>query len=286
MSYADDTQFIVTGKTIEIVQEKLENIVKIAVNWYKSNSLMSNPSKTEVIIFTPSARNQSTNIPTISVLENGQTLLIEASSDVKILGVQVDCNLTWNEHIKKLRNKTIGIVRHLHRVNKLLPMKSKLQLYDSLVASHFSYADVIWSGCSKGNKQKLQRVQNFALKSILGMKKYDSASEARKNLKYLDLEEKRHIHEAVFTHKVLSGKMPKNITEQYQILKPTTNTRSAQAGTLNIPKHKTEKYKSSLLYRSTKAWNETTETMRLHETSKFKRELQTLAISNKYQRTT
>ena len=55
-------------------------------------------------------------------------------------------------------------------------MKAKLQLYDSLVASHLSYGDIVWSGCGVTNKKKLQGVQNFALKSILGMRKYDSAS--------------------------------------------------------------------------------------------------------------
>ena len=69
-------------------------------------------------------------------------------------------------------------------------MRSKLQLYDSLVASHLNYADVIWSGCTLENKQKLQTVQNFALKSILGKKKSDSATEALQTLKYLNLEEK------------------------------------------------------------------------------------------------
>ena len=285
VSYADDTQFIVTGKTVEIVQKKLEEVIEKAENWYKSNSLMSNPSKTEVIFFTPKNKHNSQkneNNPTISVYEGGKEVKIEAANDVKVLGVQIDSKMTWNEHTKKLRNKANAIVRHLHRVNKLLPMKSKLQLYDSLVASKLSYADIIWSGCGVINKQKLQCVQNFALKSILGMKKYDSATEARKTLKYLDLEGKRNIHEAVFTHKVLSGKMPKNITEEYLKLRPSTQTRSATTGTLNIPKHKTAKYENSVLYRTTKAWNKTSTKIRTAQTGQFKKMLQTETIKNRY----
>ena len=86
--------------------------------------------------------------------------------------------MSWNTHVAKLRNQTIDIVKHLHIVNKLLPMKTKLQLYDSLVASHLNYADIIYSGCSQADKLKLQTVQNFALKSIIGMKKSDSSTEA------------------------------------------------------------------------------------------------------------
>ena len=80
----------------------------------------------------------------------------------------------------------------------LLPIRAKLKLYDSLVASNLNYGDIIWSGCTERNKRKLQGVQNFALKSILGMRKHDSATEALTTLNYLNLQEKRNIHQAVF----------------------------------------------------------------------------------------
>ena len=252
VSYADDSQFIVTGRKMEDIKYKLEKIIEKAERWYKSNSLMSNPTKTEVIIFTPTRQN---NLPEITCYENGKTFNLEARKELKILGIYIDCNMTWNTHTQKLRNKTIGIVRHLHRVNKLLPMKSKLKLYDSLVASHLNYGDVIWSGCNQANKQKLQNVQNFALKSILGKKKSDSATQALETLKYLNLEEKRQIHEGVFAHKILSGKMPLNLTEEYENLKPRLQNRSADKGILNIPIHKTTRFESSVLYRTVKTWN-------------------------------
>ena len=72
VSYADDTQLIETGKTHAEVKEKLEKTINIAQNWYKNNSLMSNPAKTEVIIFrTSKARKHST---TIKVTENGEEI--------------------------------------------------------------------------------------------------------------------------------------------------------------------------------------------------------------------
>ena len=191
--------------------------------------------------------------------------------------------MKWDYHVTQLRKKTIGIVRHLHRTNKILPTKTKLKLYDSLVASHFNYADVIWSGCNQSNKQKLQSVQNFALKSVLQMKKFESATQALQTLHYLNLEEKRNIHEAVFTHKAVTGKMPTNITEEYTKLKPRLNNRSAENGTLNIPKHKTTRFQSSILYRSVKAWNNTDTSLRQEETHLFKRHLQSTTTKLKYQ---
>ena len=273
ISYADDSQFVVTGKSMKQIKCKLENVIKKAEEWYKENSLMSNPSKTEIMILTPSMRNNPTT-PEIVIHENGRAIKLEARESIKILGIQVDRHMNWNEHITNLRNKTIGIVRHLHRVNKLLPLKVKLQLYDSLVASHVNYADIIWAGCNTASKQKLQHVQNFALKSILGMRKFDSATEALTKLKYLNLEEKRKAHEGVFTHKALNKKMPKNIIEEYKKLQSYGSNRSAMNGSLKIPMHKTARYENSVLYRTVNVWNKTEVTTRTDSTETFKKKLQ------------
>ena len=50
ISYADDTQLIVTGNHKQQVKSKLEELIKQAQKWYNENSLMNNASKTEIII--------------------------------------------------------------------------------------------------------------------------------------------------------------------------------------------------------------------------------------------
>ena len=82
VSYADDTQFIVTGKTMISIKKQLEKILEKAENWYRNNSLMSNPSKTEVIIFTSTKRN---DLPKTTITENNIEYNLEAKTDIKIL---------------------------------------------------------------------------------------------------------------------------------------------------------------------------------------------------------
>ena len=87
------------------------------------------------------------------------------------------------------------------------------------------------------------------------MKKSDSARSALKQLNFLNLQQRRIVHEVVFCHKSLIDRHPANINNIYQQQLPKTNTRGAAAGKLNIPKHKTSKYEQSPLYRTIKAWN-------------------------------
>ena len=100
--------------------------------------------------------------------------------------------------MQEVNKKAKFAARNLQRINQLIPIKSRILLYNSLVATHFNYADTVWAGCNVEDKNKLQRTQNIAIKSILGMKKHDSATIALKKAKLLPLNEKRKIHQAVY----------------------------------------------------------------------------------------
>ena len=117
-----------------------------------------------------------------------------------------------------------------------------MKLYNALVTPHLSYADVVWNGCGTVNTRKLQTAQNFAIRTILNKNRRDSSSEALKELKYLNLQQKRQVHEGVFIQKALIKKSSKNITEDYLKYLPTSNTRFAHAGKLTLPKHRTTKH--------------------------------------------
>ena len=149
----------------------------------------------------------------------------------------------------------MNVTRNIHRVNHFLPVKQRIYLYNTLISPQFDYADIVWGGCGKVNSQRLQITQNFAVKSITGNKKYDSATRSFQKLKFLRLDQRRHLHEAVFTHKSLLFQNPDEINNTYLQQIPTCDTRQATAGKLRLPKHNTSKYEYSPLYRSLKSWN-------------------------------
>ena len=281
LSYADDTQLLVSGNNKKEVKAKLDKLVKIAQRWYTNNSLKNNISKTEVIII--GQNSQDTKIPIyIEVLDNGKPIKLSPSSYIKVLGIHIDDQLNWNQQTQKIRKKANNSIRNLHRINNLIPLKHRILLYNSLVASHYNYCDTVWSGLGVVNEKKLQTTQNFAARSILGMSKYSSATEALQTLKFLPLKEKRKIHEAVYVHKALSGKAPKEVVNQYKEQKSKQNLRSSKHRTLNIPKHSSEQYKRGPLYRTLKTWNSIPETLRSNiTTTTFKNNYQAYLIKNR-----
>ena len=49
MSYADDTQILVSAKTAKEVKLRIEKLIEKAQQWYNKNSLLNNATKTEVM---------------------------------------------------------------------------------------------------------------------------------------------------------------------------------------------------------------------------------------------
>ena len=141
-------------------------------------------------------------------------------------------------------------------MNYFWPSNLRLILYHALISPHFNYGDIFYGGCNEKESRSLQRVQNFAVKSITGHRKFDSATQAFEQTKLLNLKTRRKIHECVFTHKALQMKSAQNTTKIYQTYSHEANTRRAQSGKLNIPTHNYSKFKKSPLYRTVQSWNE------------------------------
>ena len=282
VSYADDTQIIINSNTPNELKTSIRNTILTAQDWYTKNSMQNNIDKTEILILNSKKSNLRKSI--FKFRDNGENIKIKPSTSIEILGIIIDENLNWVPHTNKVKKNAFNVIRHLHRMNHLLPIEIKIQLYNTLVTPVLDYADIIWGGCGSINSKKLQLAQNFAIRSITGAKKYDSASESFKKLKFLNLEQRRKIHEAVFTNKSLLHLNPIKTSARYieQCSTGTRTTRSNTTGTLNLPTHKTSKYQHSPFYRCIQAWNSCPSNIPTNDPKPFKKNLQKYIINSTY----
>ena len=152
VSYADDTQLLVTAKNGKEIKNLLENVINTAQKWYAKNSLLNNATKTEIMLITGRKHNEKFYI---EILDEGKKKKLELKESIKILGVHLDHKLNWSKHVQEVNKKANYAVRNLQRVNMLIPFKPRILLYNSLIASHFNYADTVWAGCSMKDQNKL-----------------------------------------------------------------------------------------------------------------------------------
>ena len=133
--FADDTTVFASDSDINNVHASVNRELVGVDNWLKTNRLSLNVSKTSYIIIS----NQK-NALHIKIRE---TILTKVST-VKFLGVMLDENLTFKDHVNKVTSnisKSVGVMRRLHCQ---LPANVMIKLYYYLVHSHLTYALLAW----------------------------------------------------------------------------------------------------------------------------------------------
>ena len=94
------------------------------------------------------------------------------------------------------------------RIKHLLDRKTLLLLINAFVFSKLFYCSTVWSNTSKTNVKRLQLVQNFAGRIVLGLRKYDHISEGLKSLKWLSVSDKLFLYDSIMVHKCMNGRAP------------------------------------------------------------------------------
>ena len=282
ISYADDTQLIIEAENLPTLIRKIEEVINIAQNWYSSNSMKNNTGKSEVLII--NARKNLKHIK-IKVKDGNKFIKINPKPFIEVLGVKIDDKLNWTKQISSVKKKAFNSIRCIHRINPMLPIKLRVLLYTTLVTPILDYADVVWGHCGEVQMNNLQKAQNFAIKSIVGKKKYDSTSEAFSKLKFLNLHQRQEIHEATFTLKSLLDVNPSHINVEYLKLHPINNNRNSRSSSerkLNLPQHQTSRFEQCPLYKTIKSWNSVPEHIPTHNIKVFKTNFQKFIIKNTY----
>ena len=254
---------------------KIESSVNAAQDWYTKNGLQINSDKTEFILF------KKRNKLEISINNGDNHVTIKSKENMKILGVQVDSDLTYSNHISQIKRRTSNAIRNIARSYHVLPLTSRILLTNALVVPHYNYADVVYDGCSAAVNKELEINQNYAAKALLGRSKFSSATDALNELNWIPLSHRRKIHQCVLMHKALHHRSSHHIMSAVSNLLPqhSHSTRRKQQNKLNSCLHNTSHFEKSTIYRSVHAWNNApTDIRRTENTKSFKDKLQRFYI--------
>ena len=123
-------------------------------DWFRANKLSMNVGKTVCVLF------QKDPTPkTVTLNVNGAE--IHSVKEVKFLGMWLDTQLNWSNHIEKLIIK-ISRNSNLIKYNKnTMPRDTKLLIYHSHVMSHIQYGLILWgNSASSAQINRIQRILN------------------------------------------------------------------------------------------------------------------------------
>ena len=90
-----------------------------------------------------------------------------------MLGVQIDENLKFDSQIDKICKKAAKHSNSLKRVARFMGDREKKIIMNSFILCHFNYCPLIWMLCGKGSQDKLEKINERALR--LAYSEYSSS---------------------------------------------------------------------------------------------------------------
>ena len=90
-------------------------------------------------------------------------------------------------------------------VKDALPTSLRKLLYQSLILPPLDYSGVVWAECSKGDADKVQRLQNRGMRLILGKKWDHPSKDLRTDLGWMTLMQRRRMFRSRVVRRYLTG---------------------------------------------------------------------------------
>ena len=154
-NYADDNSLYAVDNDVPHLLLKLQNETNVALNWFYLNEMKPNAEKCHVIIC---------NQPTLSVKLEDTVLQTEKS--VELLGVTIDKNLNFSDHISNLCKRANQKLHALTRISRYIDQNKLKLLMRAFVTSQFSFCPLVWMFHSRTLNNKIDKLHERALRVV------------------------------------------------------------------------------------------------------------------------
>ena len=237
----------------QALKSRIEESLFVGLKWFTQNRLKINPAKTEMVIL----KSRRQNINTDLSVQFGNDKISPASS-VKVLGVTIDSQLTWENHIAFVVRKCYCVLIGLARIRHRLPRCIRQLLVEALVFPHIRYCMSVWGNCTATQKRRVQKAINFGARLVFGLGRRDHVTPALRELKWSDVDELLIEHDIANMNHLMSSEHASELLRERVLRRSDVSTRSTRAtegGQLQLPRVRTEFARGGFLYRAAATWN-------------------------------
>ena len=158
VNYADDNSPYATSKDTESVINHLEKEAKLLLQWLQNNAFKANPDKSQLLL------NSTDNVSTFI---GGHK--ISNSKIVKLLGISIDNELKFNEHVSKLCKKASQKLHALSRISPYMSEDRRRIIMKAFVQSQFGYCPLVWMCHSRTLNSRINRIHERALRIVIAI---------------------------------------------------------------------------------------------------------------------
>ncbi|XP_045546557.1 uncharacterized protein isoform X1 [Salmo salar] len=133
---------------------------------------------------------------------------VEQVEETNLLGITLDCKLSWSKHIDSMVVKMGRGLAAIKRCSAFLTPHSKKQVLQALVLSNLDYCPVVWSSAARKDLVKLQLAQNRAARFALNCNQRADINTMHASLSWLRVEERLTASLLIFIRNMNVLKIP------------------------------------------------------------------------------
>ena len=256
VQYADDTTCYTHCKVEKIKEAKqtIEKDLDTINDWSAERNLILNPKKTFWILFSTPHMSRRHGLEKTDLTLYCQMQLIQRKTNIKLLGITFNENLTWNTHVNELVRSSFGTLSVLRKLKRIAPFSVRKTLAECLVLSRIDYGATIFCGMPDYLRNRLQKIQNAAASFVTG--RYNRTKDVLK-LNWLPVHERIDFSIAKLTFKIMNNKNSPSYLKlnRYQ---PPRNLRSNQSRENTLSSNEDGTFQAM----ATKVFNKLPETVR------------------------
>jgi hypothetical protein len=267
--FADDTSCHSSDPDPCKLTYKLQDNIQRIIDWTQLNHMSLNSQKTKCM-YVCARQKMKCNFKPLFIGKNK----IEEVQSHKTLGVFIDRDLSWTDHITFLIKRLSTKIFQLAKIKHFLDVHSRKLFFCAHILPIIDYASTLWDNSSDSNLKLIQRMHKRALKLVL-LKSSSLTIQDYKQLNVLPLQKRLFFNKAMCMHNVIYGNAPKKISDTFKTNQHRHNH------TLSLPRPRTNIYKSSFLYSGGNLWNNLP-TIVKYTTNKntFKKKMKTFLLNS------
>ena len=249
--YADDTTLFLNDFSLSRLSSNFNNELFNFHEWTKSNLISLNLSKTKCLLFNSTGSNICNSIH----LKIHDTI-IEQIDCFKFLGIFIDKNLNFKNHIVNLNSRlsrTLGIFKRL----RYLPLDVLKTLYYALFYSKITYGIVIWGSCFKSYLYPLIIIQKKMIRLITNSDWMAHTMPIFKDLEIMRIPDLFEFHLAILIYKTIMLNFNPDLNKLIfgNVIGHSYNTRFLNNNSIRLPKYSKDVCQRSIIYRGIQLWN-------------------------------
>ena len=158
--HADDNTLVNSDAYILHLKSKHEKNANMASNWFANNNMKSILSKFQAMVL----NNHPDSCEIYLRVANTD---VQLNDCVKLLGVYIDYELKFTNHVDHLCKRTSRQLSAIRRIAKYLNKDCIMKLFNAFILSNFNYSSIVWHFFPHESTSKVEKIKKSALRIVL-----------------------------------------------------------------------------------------------------------------------